>query len=122
MVMRALPHLWAHRMRENPEAIELLDRALALDANYGLAAGRYGEAIRYAQMVLDERPGMTWPYGDLATYRAHRGDLPGTRDALEKFIYLRPPMTLASVADGLKFMENPLLRDYIVGLRIAGLE
>ena len=248
MVMRSLPHLWAHRMHENPEAIELLERALALDANYGLAAalaawahaqqivynwtadvdgerhkglalieraarhigedatgltalgtavmllegnarralgfveralkvdpnhawawmrqgfglvytgrpedalmsfaraerlspldpftfnihignglahfasGRYGEAIRYAQMVLDERPGMTWPYRDLATYRAHLGDLPGARDALEKFIYLRPPMTLASVADGLKFMEDPLRRDYIGGLRIAGLE
>ena len=38
LVMRALPHLWAHRMHENPEAIALLDRSLKLDPHYGLAA------------------------------------------------------------------------------------
>ena len=248
LVMRSLPHLWAHRMHENPEAIALLDRALALDPNYGLAAalcswahaqqivynwtedfdgerrkglmlietaarhigedatgltalgtavmllegnarralgfieralqvdpnhawawmrhgfglaytgrpdealvsfaraerlspldpftfnihigiglthfaaGRCGEAVRYPLMVLDERPGMTWPYRDVAAFRAHMGDMAGARDALEKFVYLRPPMTLASIADGLKFMEGPLLERYIEGLRIAGME
>ncbi len=248
LVMRSLPHLWAHRMHENPEAIAMLDRALALDPHYGLAAalcawahaqqivynwtedfegerrkglalietaarhvgddatgltalgtavmllegnarralsfveravqvdpnhawawmrrgfgliytgrpeealgafaraerlspldpftfnmhiglglahfaaGRYAEALRYPLMVLDERPGMTWPYRDVAAYRAHAGDLPGARDALEKFIYLRPPMTLASIADGLKFMEGPLLDRYMEGLRMAGME
>ncbi len=246
LVMRALPHLWAHRMHENPEAIALLNRALALDPNYGLAAalcawahaqqivynwtddiagertkglrlietaarhagedptgltatgtaimllegnarralnfieralkadpnhawawmrrgfgliytgkpdealtsfaraerlspldpftfnihigiglahfaaGRYAEALRYPQMVLDERPGLTWPYRDLTAYRAHAGDLIGAAKALDEFVYLRPPMTLASVADGLKFMEGPLLERYIEGLRLAG--
>ncbi|WP_395821247.1 adenylate/guanylate cyclase domain-containing protein [Devosia sp.] len=38
MVMRAFPHLWAHRPEDNGEAIALLTQALALDANYGLAA------------------------------------------------------------------------------------
>jgi tetratricopeptide (TPR) repeat protein len=85
------------------------------------AAGRYQEAVPYPQMVLDERPGLTWPYRDLAAYRAHAGDLPGAKDALEKFIYLRPPMTLASIADGLKFMEKPLLDRYVEGLRLAGM-
>ena len=246
LVMRALPHLWAHRMHENPEAIALLDRALALDPNYGLAAalaawahaqqivynwtedfegerlkgmalieraarhigedatglaalstavmllegnarraltfteralkvdsnhawawmrqgfglvytgkpdealqsfakaerlspldpfgfnvhigmglahfaaGRYEEALRYPLMVLDERPGMTWPYRDVATYRAHAGDLEGAREALDAFVYLRPPMTLKAMADGLRFMEGDLLERYIEGLRIAG--
>lgn len=248
LVMRALPHLWAHRMHENPEAISLLDRSLKLDPNYGLAAalcawaraqqivynwtddvegerrkglalietaarhigddatgltalgtavmllegnarralgfveravlvdpnhawawmrrgfglvytgkpeeglqafaraerlspldpftfnmhigiglahfaaGRYVEAIRYPQMVLDERPGLTWPYRDLAAYKALMGDLEGARDALAKFVYLRPPLSLASIADGLKFMEGPLLDRYIEGLRLAGME
>ncbi len=248
LVMRALPHLWAHRMHENPEAIGLLTRALALDPNYGLAAAlcawahaqqivynwtanleddrqkglrlietaarhigedasgltalgtaimllegnanramgfieralkvdpnhawawmrhgfgkiytgkaeesyhsfaraerlspldpftfnihvglglahfaaeRYAEACRFPQMVLDERPGLTWPYRDLAVFRALAGDLPGARDALEKFVYLRPPMTLASIADGLRFMDKSLLARYIEGLRLAGLE
>ncbi len=248
LVMRALPHLWAHRMHENPEAIALLEKALDLDPHYGLAAalaawahaqqivynwtadpgserkkglqqieiaarhigedatgltalataimllegnarramgfveralrvdpnhawawmrrgfgliytgkpdeaiasfaraerlspidpftfnihigiglahfaaGRYQEAIRYQQMVLDERPGLTWPYRDLATFQAHAGDLEAARDALEKFVYMRPPMTLASIADGLKFMEKPLLNRYMEGLRMAGME
>lgn len=248
LVMHALPHLWAHRMHENPEAIALLDRSLALDPTYGLAAalcawahaqqivynwtddvegerrkgmalietasrhigddatgltalatavmllegnarralgfveravlvdpnhawawmrrgfglvytgrpdealqafaraerlspldpftfnmhigiglahfaaGRYAEAIRYPQMVLDERPGLTWPYRDLAAYKAQLGDMEGAKDALEKFVYLRPPITLASIADGLKFMEGPLLDRYVEGLRMAGMQ
>jgi adenylate cyclase len=31
LVTPALPHLWAHRTHENPEAIALLDRALEMD-------------------------------------------------------------------------------------------
>lgn len=46
----------------------------------------------------------------------------GAQDALAKFVYLRPPITLASVSDGLKFMEGPLLDRYIEGLRMAGME
>ena len=38
LVLRALPHLWAQRKHENPEAIRLLKQALALDPDYGLAA------------------------------------------------------------------------------------
>jgi adenylate cyclase len=247
LVMRALPHLWAHRMHENPQAIALLEKALELDPAYGLAAalaawahaqqivynwtdavederqrglvlietaarhigedatgltalgtaimllegnapralgfverairvdgnhawawmrrgfgliytgdpeealrsfaraerlspldpftfnihigiglahfaaGRVAEAVRYPQMVLDERPGLTWPYRDLAVFRAHAGDLEGARDALEKFVYLRPPMSLASIADGMKFMEEGLHKRYMEGLRLAGL-
>ncbi len=248
LVMRALPHLWAHRMHENPEAIVLLERALALDPAYGLAAalcawahaqqivynwtgnpdderrkglrlieiaarhlgeeptgltalataimllegnptralgfierairvdpnhawawmrrgfgkiytgrpdealqsfakaerlspldpfifnihigiglahfaaGRFDEACKYPQMVLDERPGLTWPYRDLAAFRAKAGDLAGARDALVKFVFERPPMSLASIASDLKFMQQPLLGTYIEGLKMAGLE
>ncbi len=247
LVMRALPHLWAHRMHENPEAISLLNRALEHDPKYGLAAalcawahaqqiayqwtfdteserqkglalievaagtamedatgltalatavmllegntrralgfldkalrldsnhawawmrrgfgliytgrpadalesfakaerlspldpfafnmrigfglayfsqGRYDDAIRYVQMVLDERPGLSWPYRDLAVYRASTGDLAGAVDALSKFTYLRPPMTLSSVSDSLKFMQGSLHDNYIEGLRRAGM-
>jgi tetratricopeptide (TPR) repeat protein len=247
LVMRALPHLWAHRMHENPEAIALLDRALALDPEYGLAAalcawahaqqivyhwtadagaerkkglalteiaarnigddptgltalataimllegnarralgfiskallidqnhawawmrkgfgliytgdpeaaldafsraerlspldpftfnihvgiglahfaaGRPAEALRYPQMVLDEKPGLTWPYRDLAVYRAHAGEISGARDALDQFTRLRPPMSLATMADDLRFMDEALRSRYLDGLKIAGL-
>jgi adenylate cyclase len=248
LVMKALPHLWAHRMAENPKAIELLEEALAREPGYGLAAalgawaqaqqiaynwtddfatarakgeqlveiatmtvgeeptaltamaaavtllggdvrqavtfaeralaldpnhawawmrrgfglvylgrpeeglvsferanrlspldpftfnsqigmglanfsvGRIEEAIGCVTRALAERPGLTWPYRDLAVYRAHLGDLAGARDALEKFVYLRPVLSLASIADGLRFMEPGLLGRYIEGLRRAGLQ
>lgn len=86
------------------------------------AAGRPQVAIDLARQALSERPGLTWPYRDLATYYAHAGDTEAARDALQKFIYLRPAMTAASVADGLRFMEPSLLDRYVGGLRTAGLE
>lgn len=51
MVMRSFPHLWAHRPADNAEAIALLNRALALDPNYGLAASlaawAHGQQVAY---------------------------------------------------------------------------
>jgi adenylate cyclase len=38
MVLRAMPHLWAHRRDDNAEAIRLLGAALDLDPSYGRAA------------------------------------------------------------------------------------
>jgi adenylate cyclase len=37
LVLRALPHLWAHRREDNAEAIRLLDEARRLDPGYGRA-------------------------------------------------------------------------------------
>ncbi len=248
LVMRALPHLWAHRMHENPVAIELLEKALRIDPHYGLAAGlaawahgqqvvynwtadfaaerakglplieaavssvgddptaltaiasamvllegnvrrgiefidralaldpnhawawtrrgfadvytgqaerafaafemamrlsprdpfafhcylgmglanfateHYQEAIGWVRRALDSRPGMTWPYRDLAVFLAHAGELAEAKKSLAAFTYLRPPMTIAVLADGLKFMGPQLLPRYLEGLRLAGLE
>ncbi|MDB5506567.1 MAG: adenylate/guanylate cyclase protein [Devosia sp.] len=248
LVMRALPHLWAHRMAENPHAISLLEKALELEPNYVLAAalgawahgqqvvyswsddvagerrkgerlleiasqtveddptaltalatammqlggnveqaiafcdralsldpnlswawmrlgfgltymnraeealtafenatrlspldpftfnihvgmglahftaGRPQQAIQFARRALAERPGLTWPYRDLAVYFAHHGDPAAARDALDKFRYQRPPMTLHSAADTLRFMSPSLLSRYLQGLKMAGLE
>ncbi|HVX82966.1 MAG TPA: adenylate/guanylate cyclase domain-containing protein, partial [Devosiaceae bacterium] len=239
LVMRALPHLWAHRMAENPKAIALLEQALKREPNYGLAAalgawahaqqvvynwtadfdaarrkgealvevatmtvgeeptaltalaaaitllggdvrqavrfadkalaldpnhawawmrrgygkvylgepeegivsferaarlspldpfafnnqigmglanfslGRFDEALRLVTGALAERPGLTWPFRDVAVYRAWLGDLEGARDALEKFVYLRPVVTLQSIADSLRFMNASLLQRYV---------
>lgn len=248
LVMRALPHLWAHRMAENPQAISYLTKALALEPTYGLAAalaawahgqqvaynwttdieteraeghrlieiatmtagddptaltalasammqlggdvrhavnlaqraldldpnhawawmrrgyglvytgrpedglkafeqsarrspldpfafnvhlgtglahfaaGRPERAIDFARQALSERPGLTWPYRDLATYYANSGQMELARDALDKFIYLRPAMSAASLRDGLRFMEPALLDRYVGGLELAGLK
>jgi TolB-like protein/class 3 adenylate cyclase/Flp pilus assembly protein TadD len=248
LVMRAYPHLWAHRMSENPKAISYLTKALSLEPNYGLAAalaawargqqvaynwatdvdaeraegqrlielatqtvgddptaltalasaimqlggdvrhalnladkalvldpnhawawmrrgfglvytgrpeealasfeksarmspldpfafnvhlgmglahfaaGRPEKAIELARQALAERPGLTWPYRDLATYYAAAGNLEMAEDSLEKFVYLRPVMSAASIRDGLRFMEPGLLDRYVGGLQRAGLE
>jgi len=248
LVMRALPHLWAHRMAENPQAISYLTKALALEPTYGLAAalaawahgqqvaynwtsdiaaeraegqrlveiatqtvgddptaltalasammqlgadvrhannlteralqldpnhawawmrrgfglvytgapedalkafeqsarlspldpfafnvhlgmglahfaaGRPEKAIEFALQALSERPGLTWPYRDLTAYYAASGQLDLARDSLEKFVYLRPSMSVASIRDGLRFMEPSLLDRYVGGLQAAGLD
>ena len=248
LVMRSLPHLWAHRMAENPQAISYLTKALALEPGYGLAAalaawahgqqvaynwtsdveaeraegqrlielatqtvsddptaltalasaimqlggdvahasnlsekalqldpnhawawmrrgfglvytgdpeaglkafeqsarlspldpfafnvhlgmglahfaaGRPEKGIELARQALAERPGLTWPYRDLATYYANSGQIELAQDALEKFVYLRPSMSSASIRDGLRFMEPVLLDRYVNGLELAGLK
>jgi hypothetical protein len=86
------------------------------------AAGRPRDALPYPQTVLDEKPGLTWPYRDLAVYRAHAGDLAGARDALARFTYLRPAMTLETLGRDLQFMGKALRLRYLEGLRLAGME
>jgi tetratricopeptide (TPR) repeat protein len=86
------------------------------------AAGRTQEAIQLAQRALSERPGLSWPFRDLATYFAHHGDLAAAKDALERFRTLRPAISLVSVGDSLRFMYPSLLSRYLWGLRMAGLE
>src|SRR3569623_672071 len=73
------------------------------------AAGRPEKAIEFALQALSERPGLTWPYRDLTAYYAASGQLDLARDSLEKFVYLRPSMSVASIRDGLRFMEPGLL-------------
>ncbi|WP_423068003.1 adenylate/guanylate cyclase domain-containing protein [Devosia sp. CN2-171] len=86
------------------------------------AAGRPQQAIIWAQRALSERPGLTWPHRDLATYYAHHGDLAAARDALERFRRVHPGVSIASIGDGLRFMYPSLLARYLQGLRLAGLE
>jgi len=51
LMLRALPHLWAHRKAENAEAIRLLGEALRLDPRYSraaaLAAWAHGQQVTY---------------------------------------------------------------------------
>jgi len=85
------------------------------------AAGRPDRAIDLARQALAERPGLTWPYRDLATYYSAAGKTEQARDALEKFMALRPVTSAASLRDGLRFMEPGLLDRYVTGLERAGL-
>jgi adenylate cyclase len=135
-------HAWAwtrrgflHVYRGEPElGVTCFERSLRLSPldpfgfnsfiGLGLAAfaaGRPGEAVRWTQRALAEKPGITWAFRDLATFRAHAGDLDGARDAMAKLIATRPFLTLTHVAEALRFMEPGLLARYLDGLRQAGM-
>lgn len=86
------------------------------------SAGRPQKAIEHAKKALGERPGLTWPYRDLATYYADLGAISTSRQALETFRAGRPDITLETVADSLRFMAPSLLNRYMRGLKLAGLE
>jgi len=86
------------------------------------AAGRPQDSIRLARKALAERPGLNWPYRDLAVYQAHAGDLDAAREALRLFLHQHPGVTLQWVGDTLRFMEPTLLGKYLRGLQLAGLQ
>jgi hypothetical protein len=86
------------------------------------ASGRAQMAIQFARKALSERPGLIWPYRDLATYFAHHGDLAAARDALLRFTSEHRGVNLTTIGDGLRFMEPALLSRYLRGLKLAGLE
>jgi adenylate cyclase len=86
------------------------------------AAGRPQRAIALVRRALAERPGLLWPYRDLAVYQAHHGDLAAASEALRHFIDGRTDISLTSMGDGLRFMEPALLSRYLRGLKLAGLK
>jgi TolB-like protein/class 3 adenylate cyclase len=85
------------------------------------AAWRPEVAISFARRALSERPGLTWPYRDLAVYYSHIGDQRAAADALQRFLKAHPGMTLPAVRDSLRFMNAELLDRYVDGLARAGL-
>jgi adenylate cyclase len=89
-------------------------------ANFG--AGRPQVAVTWARRALTERPGLTWPWRDVAVYHAHHGDLAAARDALDKFLAYHPGMSLDRIGDSLRFMSPSLLARYLQGLKLAGLD
>jgi adenylate cyclase len=98
--------------------------AFNMSLGMGLAhftAGRPAQAIEFASRALAERPGLTWPYRDLATYHAHLGDIPAAQAALARFSTGRDDISLASIRDSLRFMHPTLLDRYLQGLELAGL-
>jgi tetratricopeptide (TPR) repeat protein len=86
------------------------------------AADRPQEAVDFASRAIAERPGLTWPFRDLASYYATLGDMTAATAALEKFRADRAGVDLATIRDSLRFMHPDLLEKYIAGLEKAGLE
>jgi tetratricopeptide (TPR) repeat protein len=127
---------WGHVYLGSPEeGLAAFERAarlspmdpFAFNVHLGMglanfAAGRPQQAIGWAQRAMAERPGLTWPYRDLAVYHAHHGDIASAREALRLFQHAHPEVTIASIGDGLRFMYPSLLARYLQGLSLAGLQ
>ncbi|KAB0681231.1 adenylate/guanylate cyclase domain-containing protein [Aureimonas leprariae] len=85
------------------------------------ACGRPREALAWTRRALAEKPGMTWPYRDVATFSAAASDLAGARDALARFTAGRPDMTARLATEAMGFMNAALRERYVDGLVAAGL-
>ena len=70
---------------------------------------------------MREKVGLTWAYRDLATFLAAAGRLDEAKEAIAKLRETHPHVTVAVVADALRFMQGALLTRYLDGLRQAGL-
>ncbi len=126
---------WGHVYLGNPDrgltAFETSARlspmdpfAFSMHLGMGLAhfaAGRPQDAVGWVRRAMSERPGLTWPYRDLAVYLAHQGELAAASDALDQFRKAHAGVSLASIGDGLRFMYPSLLSRYLQGLKLAGL-
>ena len=60
--------------------------------------------------ALAERPGLTWPYRDLAAFLAHSGDLAGAADALQRSLGVDAEL-LSAVREAGFEARDELLRD-----------
>jgi adenylate cyclase len=135
-------HAWAWTRRgflnvyrgNAEEAVPAFERAIRLspldpfsfNCHIGLGfasfvAGRYDEAVKWAQRAMREKTGMTWAYRDLAVYLAHEGKLDEARNALAQLTQSLPYLTVRMVERSLTFMAPKLLAAYVEGLRLAGL-
>jgi adenylate cyclase len=83
--------------------------------------GRYDQAIEWTQRGMRERAGMTWAYRDLASYYALAGRADEARKAIAELVRTRPGLTVAKVAEALRFIEPKTLARYLEGLKMAGL-
>ena len=85
------------------------------------AAGQPAEAVEWTRRAMREKVGLTWAYRDLAAFLGAAGKIDQAREAAAKLRETHPHVTVAEVADALRFMEPTLLARYVEGLRKAGL-
>ena len=88
-------------------------------ANFALE--HYEEAVQLTQRAMREKGGMTWAYRDLAAYLGCAGRIEEAQRAIAELLPTRPGLTVAQIADALRFIEPNLLARYLDGLRKAGL-
>jgi TolB-like protein/tetratricopeptide (TPR) repeat protein len=127
---------WVLCFRNQPSpAIEAFERAMRLSPldpmgylfTGGLAfahseAGRYEEAIEWADRSLREQPRYIGAISAKGASCAHLGRIEEARDCLRRRLEIQPGLTIAKYkADAAMFFPPELLAVYVEGLRKAGL-
>jgi hypothetical protein len=91
-------------------------------AHAHFAAGRYEEAIEWADRALHAQPRMTAVVGVKAAACGHLGRVQSGRQCVARYAELRPGLTVATVNAGWGTFASPeFLGILIEGLRKAGL-
>ncbi len=135
-------HAWAWSRRgfikvyrgDPAAATECFERAIKLspldpfsfNAHLGLgfasfAAGDAAEAVRWTELAMREKPGLTWAERDLAAFLAAAGRAEEAKAAIRRLLAAHPHMTIPLVADALRFTGPDLLARYLDALHQAGL-
>jgi adenylate cyclase len=110
---------WLRNWLEQPEiAIEHLARAMRLSpldiafhamenatANAHFRAGRYGEALPWAERAVRRQPNALGASTMLATIRAAAGDLEGARNAMSRALQKYPAMRIAALLNNPTFFS-----------------
>jgi tetratricopeptide (TPR) repeat protein len=86
-----------------------------------LLAGRYDEAIKWAEVSLRERPNFIAAMRELAAANALAGRLPEARKAMMRVLQVTPTMRVSKVKDWIPLRRPDDLKRLEDGLRLAGL-
>jgi adenylate cyclase len=126
--------LLAHAGRPE-EAIENIERGMRLSprdltmhfafsylAQAHFGAGRYEDAVDWAQRSLQQRPDYDHAYRTLAASHAHLGQLDEARAALREAVRIVPEFSLAGIKLHWSGSDPYFVDRYLDGLRKAGLK
>jgi adenylate cyclase len=107
-------------IRLSPRDPELFHFFVAIGTAH-FVAGRYNEAVMWAEKSVRERPSVAGPQRLLATALAHLGRLDEARQAFKHVLEITPQISAASIRRAIHFSRADDLERYIRGLRLAGL-
>jgi len=124
----------SYRQNQPDHAIESLQRAMRLSpldplgwvftgglAGYHVIAGRYEEAIKWADRSLREMPRYESALRNRVVACAHLGRLKEARDGLQQLLELQPGLTIARYDVYRSVFSPQIHKIYVDGLRKAGL-
>ncbi len=84
-------------------------------------AGRYDEAVTWAEKSVRERPGVPGPLRLLTTGLAHLDRSDAAREVFKRVLEITPHVSATGIRGAFHFGRQEALERYIDGMRKAGL-